>query len=236
MVFNFRAAIIVIGLLAQVLIASGQTYVGLSFDYGNAITVAPETKWVSSPNMPSGSLFLHSELSFLEVWKVQYGISIGVSGRSIKVRHDFDTIVGFNYQGMHIGYPEYGTIYLSPHLALGREMRVGHHTLSILLGGGISYYKDFFEVSGTLTMIDQGQDYEIFSYTMKQRDSKVLGFAEAGVWYPFNHWASLGLRYRHYFSHILEGSYQLFHVENPPQGNLKLYPHYISLMLAAKLK
>ena len=235
MVFNFKVGVLLLGLLAQVFIASGQTYFGLSFDYGNSITVAPETKWVKSSCMPSGSLFLQSELSLLEVWKVQYGISIGIAGRSVKVRHDFDSIAGFNYAGMHIGYPEYGTLYLSPHLALGREVRAGNRTLSILLGGGMSYYKDLFEVSGTLGVIDQGQDYQIFSYSMKQRDTNVLGFAEAGVWYSFNHWASLGLRYRYHFSPILEGSYQLYHVENPPQGNLKLYPRYLSLMLAVKI-
>ena len=217
--------------------SNAQTYVGITADLGNSVEYSPDPgALLRSPVTPSGSVTVIIQEKIKELWYLQYGGFVGTLGYRINVQAEFDTLSAGNDTDFYSSYPNYNTIYSGANLAFGKQIYMGGSLphLYFFLGGGFTYYFESY-VSGSSTRNEDNLSEVVFEYDMGTKSDQITGFVELSAQTYLDHWLLLGLRYRHSFDPALTGSYNLYHVENPPSGSISLTQRALSIMLLLKI-
>ncbi|MTI20230.1 hypothetical protein E1176_04285 [Fulvivirga sp. RKSG066] len=223
--------ILLIFLLCSNLYSYGQIYLGFTGDIGNRVEYSPRAEpFLKRPAAPSGSLSFFVQENINDTWSLQYGGSAGTLGYWLKLQ-EFDTLSTRRDPDFYSSYPNYNTIYTSAHLVFGRSIsfKSSFPDLAIYLGGGFTYY--FRSEVGSSAMVGSER---IFDYEISRLDEAVKGFMEISTQIHPVHWIMLGLRYRHHFQPALKGTYNLYHVENPPSGEVLVTQRTLSLLCFIK--
>lgn len=234
----YKFFLILILSLALFFQAQAQLHIGFTADYGNSVDYFPESKpFLKAPNSFSGSIFFYIEESINDEWGLKYGASAGALGYNIYAQAFFDTLTTIVDEDFYTFYPHYNTIYTSTHLAIGRKIKLPNRLpdVNLFLGGGLTYYFAS-SVSRTTEGCEVSPCQVIFEHSMESESNSVKGFLEISVATHVAYRLSIGLQYRRHFSPAVRGSYNFYHVNNPPSGSIELTQKAISIVLAYDIK
>ena len=214
-----------------------QVFVGITADFGNAVKYSPHDEELLKRSItPSGSVAVIIQELIKENWHLQYGGSIGTLGYKIGILAEFDTLSVGNDPNFYSSYPNYNTIYAGGNLAFGKQIVLNKYlpNLYLFLGGGFTYYYESF-TSGRSSRCEVDPCEVVFEYNMQTTSTQIKGFVESSAQAHLRDWLLLGLRYRHSFEPALKGSYNLYHVENPPNGSVSLVQRALSIMVLLRI-
>ncbi|MEM9391856.1 MAG: hypothetical protein AAGA02_15365 [Bacteroidota bacterium] len=209
-----------------------QLHIGITADLGNYVEFSPGAgALLKNPMAPSGSIMFFMKEQIDDHWLLQYGGSLGTLGYWMRSQAEFDTLSAGNDPDFYSWYPNYNTIYSSAHLVFGRSVILPNRlpTLEIMLGGGGTYYFES-QVDSRSRGCEVIPCQTVFEYEMARESSSVKRFMELSIQTYVLHQLLIGLRYRQHFEPALRGSYNFYHVVDPPSGKITLTQRAISII------
>ena len=226
--------LITVILLASFITTEAQTYIGISADFGNRAKYNPKVSELRSPAAPSGSLVLLKLEEIRSGWYVQYGAGVGSLGFRIDAS-EADTL--HSDPEFYDRYFNYTLVYLNGHLAFGKDFTVITKKISVFLGGGATYYSDMFENNiRDGVSVRYGNSFEkVFEYEMVLTDNGVKGFTEFSIQTSLNPRMLIGVMYRYHFNPALKGTYNFYHMKDPPSGLLSLTQRAFSILFLVRI-
>jgi hypothetical protein len=207
--------------------SGAQTYLGISLDAGNQVTIYPNPDaLLKRPIAFSGSIMLYRKEEIRNHWYLQYGVTIGSLGFRIKAR-EIDTLR--NDPNFYDPYSSYSTLFVSGHFTMGKRFVISSKNISLYLGGGATHYFYFLDIPS------EGSWAELFEYEMLLTNSRLKGFAEVSVQTDINPRISTGVLFRYHFKPALTGNYNFYNITEPLNGTLSLNQRAISILFLVKI-
>lgn len=205
-----------------------QTYLGVSLDAGNQVTVHPNPDaLLKRPIAFSGSIMLYRKEEIRNDWYLQYGATAGSLGFKIKAR-EIDTLR--NDPDFYDPYASYSTLFVSGHFTIGKRFIINSKNISLYLGLGATHYFYFLDIPS------KGSWAEVFEYEMMLTNNKLKGFAELSVQTDLNPRISIGVLLRYHFKPALTGTYNFYNTTEPLNGTLALTQRALSVLFLVKIE
>jgi len=209
--------------------AGAQLYAGFTADFGNRISNSPTVPegLIKRPIMPSASLTLLRDSHIKNQWLLQYGVSVGILGYSLKAL-PYDSLAS-NQFGIHEPFPSYGTVYLSSNLVIGRHFQIDRRYVAVFLGGGLTLYRNWTEEG----KLGSSPDVILFEYEMGRTNNTPKGFTEIDIQTNVSDRIVVGFRYRHHFNSALQGNY--YFTQAKSSGQLSLAQRALSIVFLVRI-
>jgi hypothetical protein len=212
----------------------GQTFLGLSADFGNQVKFSPRPEGVTLKSLifVSGSLRFMRQEEMRNDWFLQYAIDAGIIGYVIKV-NCADTLGQSGIQNPPDFFFEYATLFGGLGISIGKQFTFREKRLSVLVGGGVTGY---YAASITGSTGYFNSNIDVFTFHLEQKNRRPKGFVELGGQIRLNQLFLLGIRYSYHFNTVLEGTYAFGHINDPPFGRASLAQRALSAMIFLKIK
>ena len=228
--------LLVIMLLPALLVekAYGQGFIGISVNYGDALTFTPRyADLLLERKSVSPTLVYTYQKIFASNFTVVAGGQAGVAGYQLVPELYHST----SQTKERYPFVDYGIFVSRVEATPGWVFSLGRQQLFVGVGGGLSYYLAFPYTTMSVFGEDQGAFVELFSAYAEAPDAgTVSGFAKVYVKIAISHRWEAALQYAQHFKPILRGQFEFAPMSTPVTGSLELTPKGLSLILLYRLK
>lgn len=218
-------------LLSSTSIAQG--FLGLSINYGDRLTLTPDTDLILNRRSFSPTLTYTYQWITPSKFCVLAGVQSGVMGYQLTPELSYPP--GSEKERFPLG--DYENFVGRLEVALGKVVSLGEKELIIGGGGGASYYWVFPSTSMGVHVQYQGSSVQVFS---AQIDAPVegtfAGFAKVYAKVSLSKRLDLALQYSRHWRSVLYGRFAFRNLPAPVSGTITLVPQGVSFVLICRLK
>jgi hypothetical protein len=214
----------------------GQSFLGLSINYGDRLTFTPEYPSMLLDRRSFSPTIVYSrQTKSPSGFSLVYGAQVGIAGYQLVPQYNDTLSMGgtepypFSYYAIFVGRLE-----VTP----GKVFQIRGKELFIGIGGGVSYYFFLFPYASMgVDLAYQGSSVETFSAYIESSESGVFNpFAKVYAKINLSPRLDIALQYSRHWRSILSGEFEFYHTETPASGTIKLVPQGISVMLLYRLR
>lgn len=205
--------------------AGAQFYTGIAAGIGSGVKSNVDHRGLLlTPHITYASLTFLMQYKLHNQYYLHYSVGAEALRYQIGFLPGFDTV---SYSGFINTFPDI-EFNINGSMSVGRRVNVADKHIIASIGGGLSYFTDYS--IGTKI----GRPY-VFEYRMERSGDEPKFFFETSVQTRLNRRVLFSIRYRHQFSSALKGTYNFYHVNDPPAGKLSLTPRNFSALLLIRI-
>jgi hypothetical protein len=225
--------VVVAGLLISSNDCNGQSWVGLSINYGDRLTFEPyySNKLPKRSSFSPTIVFGH-QLKISSHFSTILGGQLGIAGYQLKVNTNDPVSGGDSYR-----FGDYGIVLARVEATPGIEIPFEHRYFFIGIGGGVSYYYTVYQqATYQVAEIKQGIEYQTFYAEMNApRSGVVRPFAKVYVKAPVSNRFAVALQYSSHWKSFIDGTFNINDSGSSLYGKMNLVPRGFSLQLLYKI-
>lgn len=228
---SLGCALLCVALIWPVM-AKGQTYLGISANFGNQMTYNPAAESFKTPLSVSGNFLLRGQQKLKNNWVAEYGIGLGVLAYNFKIVSPDTILTGETYV-----FLEYSNFYGNVHLLIGKEIPIRNRILMLGIGGGATYYVNPFPLTtyGVQVVLDDNSERELFYAEIHCPKDNIKGFGKITTQLTLNNSVTVALEYSYHFRPALNGFYEFYHTKTRSAGKISVYQRELSVVLLLKI-